>query len=182
METIFFGLAILLVVVLAWIISTTNRFARLRNLVTESWSNVDVSLKRRHDLIPNLVAVVKGYAAHERDVLERVTAARSRALTQVDSLREVADHERDLGNAVQQLVMRIEAYPELRASEHFLSLQQELANTEDRIAAGRRFYNSNVRELRILSESFPSSIFAGPDRLPEFFELDSGERAVPSLN
>jgi LemA protein len=182
METILVGLFVVAAMVVIWIISTINRFARLRNLSNESWSNVDVALKRRHDLIPNLVAVVKGYATHEAEVLARVTEARTKALEQVQSLRQVADHERDLGSAVHQLVMRIEAYPDLKASAQFLSLQKELANTEDRIAAARRFYNSNVRELRIMTESFPSSLLAGDSRLPEFFELDAGEGAMPQVS
>jgi LemA protein len=141
-----------------------NRFVRQRNLVRESWSQVDVELQRRHDLIPNLVEAVKGYAAHERQVLEAVTSARAAAETTRaqagDDREQRAGVENALNRAVVALIGVAERYPDLRASENFLALQEELVDTEDRIAAGRRFYNGNVRALNTRVEAFPSALVA----------------------
>ncbi|OWY68950.1 hypothetical protein B7486_23790 [cyanobacterium TDX16] len=167
------GGAIVLVPVI-WFIATLNRFVRLRNLIQESWANVDVVLKRRYELIPNLVETVKGYAAHERSALEQVIAARNRALASTGRVREQADDERRLVNEVNHLLALAEAYPDLKASENFLQLQRELVNTEDRIAAARRFYNANVRENNTLVQQFPSLIVARMmgRQAEDFFEVD----------
>ncbi len=170
--------------VAAWAISTSNRFTRLRNLIRESWSDVDVALKRRHDLIPNLVATVKAYAAHEQEVLDRVVEARNTAIA---SGRDMAAHLRDeneLARQVRLLFARAEAYPELRSSEQYLNLQQELANTEDRIAAARRFYNANVREYNTLLSSVPACFIASMRGLgaEPFFEVEELDvRKTPEL-
>lgn len=169
---------------LVWLIATYNRFARLAQLVRESWSGVDVELKRRHDLIPNLVEIVKGYARHERETLEMVVAARTRAVQAGDRLRERVEGEAALARSLDRLIAVAEAYPELKADGHFLSLQRELALTEDRIAASRRFYNANVRELNGLRVEFPSNLVAGAFGFREerYFELeDSAQRAAPTL-
>ena len=176
--------AVILGIPLIWFIATYNRFARLGQLVKESWSGVDVELKRRHDLVPNLVAAVKGYAQHEKETLELVVAARARAVQAGDALRERVDGESELTRSLGRLIAVAESYPELKADRHYLELQRELSLTEDRIAASRRFYNANVRELNALRIEFPSNIVAGMFGFKEerFFELDdSSERAAPSV-
>ena len=139
-----------------------NRFVIQRNLVAESWSQVDVELQRRHDLIPNLVATVKGYAAHEQQTLSAVTEARiaaEQAKSADPDTRATAENQ--LTKAVGSLVAVAENYPDLKASTNYLQLQNELVDTEDRIAAGRRFYNANVRAINTRVEAFPSSLIAG---------------------
>lgn len=175
MEVGITAISIFGLVFLIWAISTYNRLVRFRTHLRESWSNVDVALKRRHDLIPNLVETAKGFAAHESRLLTQVVRAREEALRQTASLAERRAHEADLVSAVNQLIARIEAYPELRSSEHFLKVQEELVNAEDRIAASRRFFNANVREYNAAVESFPSSIMAKwmSARLEEYFEIDA---------
>ncbi len=176
--------AVILGIPLIWFIATYNRFARLGQLVKESWSGVDVELKRRHDLVPNLVATVKGYAQHEKETLELVVAARARAVQAGDALRERVDGESELTRSLGRLIAVAESYPELKADRHYLELQRELSLTEDRIAASRRFYNANVRELNALRIEFPSNLVAGMFGFKEerFFELDdSSERAGPSV-
>lgn len=174
-----------LVVFAIWWFAMHNKFARLRNHIRESWSNVDVALKRRYDLIPNLVDTVRAYAAHERQTLEGVVEARNRALAAVGPIAEQAREENELVHSVNRLLAVAEGYPNLKASQNFLTLQAELINTEDRIAAARRFYNANVREFNTMRESFPSSVVAGAMNLPpaEFFEVDSlSFRAAPEVN
>ena len=169
---------------LLWAILTYNRFARLGQHVKESWSGVDVELKRRHELVPNLVEAVKGYAKHERETLEMVVAARAKAMAAVEALRERVDGESELGRSLGRLIALSESYPELKSDRHFLELQRELSLTEDRIAASRRFYNSNVRELNSLRIQFPSNLVAGAFGFREerFFELeDPSERAAPRV-
>jgi len=177
-------IAVVVGVPLIWFIVTYNRFARLGQLVKESWSGVDVELKRRHDLVPNLVATVKGYAQHEKDALELVVAARAKAVQAGDALRERVDGEVELTRSLGRLIAIAESYPELKADRQYLELQRELSLTEDRIAASRRFFNANVRELNALRIEFPSNIVAGMFGFKEerFFELDdSSERTAPSV-
>lgn len=176
--------AAVVLVPVVWFVVTLNRFIRLKNLIHESWSNVDVVLRRRYDLIPNLVETVKGYAAHERDVLERVIAARNRAESNHGRIRDQADDENQLVHCTNQLLALAERYPDLKASENFLQLQRELVNTEDRIAAARRFYNANVREHNTLVQQFPSMIVARlmSRREEDFFEVeDLAVRATPQV-
>ncbi len=162
---------------LFWAIATSNKFTRLEKLLQESWSNIDIALKRRHDLIPNLVETVKAYAAHEKELLERLVHARERAI------QGSANEESELARTVSVVFARAEAYPDLKASQNFIELQLELANTEDRIAAARRFYNANVRDFNILLESFPSSLVSGGRQAKEFFEVEAVEiRAVPKIS
>lgn len=172
------------VIVLLWAIAQYNGFVRLRNLVQESWRQIDVELHRRHDLIPNLVETVKGYAAHERNVFDEVTRARAAAAGPVDSPAQQAVQENALSAALGRLFAVAENYPVLRASENFQQLQGELANTEDRIAAGRRFYNANVRTLNTKVETFPANVIAkmfGFTRA-EYFEADDPQvRQAPSV-
>ena len=175
---------LVLLAVLIWAVSTYNGFVRLRNLVQEAWRQIDVELHRRHDLIPNLIEAVKGYAAHERGVFEAVTAARAAAATPGATPGEQAAQENDLTQALGRLFAVAEAYPQLRASENFLALQGELTNTEDRVAAGRRFYNANVRELNTKVESFPSNVIAGMFHFmrAEYFEVDPQVRTAPVVD
>ena len=175
----------LLFVVLVWGVVTYNGFVRLRNVVQESWRQVDVELHRRHDLIPNLIETVKGYAAHERSVFEAVTTARTAAIQPGSSPAQQAAQENELTQALGRLFAVAEAYPQLRAVESFAQLQQELTNTEDRIAAARRFYNANVRDNNTKVESFPSNVVAGMFRFAraEYFEvIDPQVRATPVVD
>jgi LemA protein len=177
-------IAAVILVPIIYLIATANRFISLRNHIRESWSNIDVLLKRRYELIPNLVATVKGYAKHERELFESVTNARNTAVASTGRVEQQAADETKLVHAVNMLLARAEAYPELKASENFLALQQELVNTEDRIAAARRFYNANVREHNTLVDQFPSMLVArmmsrGPE---DFFEIESlAIRTPPTL-
>ncbi|NLE71586.1 MAG: LemA family protein [Actinomycetales bacterium] len=188
MDVVGIVLLVLLAVVLValvWGVATYNGFVRLRNLVQEAWRQIDVELHRRHDLIPNLVEAVKGYAAHERAVFEEVTAARAAAAAPGSSPAEQAAQENQLTAALGRLFAVAEAYPQLRASENFMALQAELTNTEDRIAAGRRFYNANVRQLNTKVETFPPNIVArwfGFTRAEYFETEDPAVRAAPRVD
>lgn len=184
MEYVFGVGAILVIAVLVYAVATYNALVRLRNLVQEAWRQIDVELQRRHDLIPNLVETVKGYAAHEREVLEAVTAARATASTSGSSVAEQASQENVLSQALGRMFALAEAYPDLKANQNFLELQRELSTTEDRIAAGRRFYNANVRQMNTKVEVFPSNIVAnatGFSRV-EYFEMADSARGVPDVS
>ena len=162
-----------------------NRFVRQRTLVDESWGGIDVELTRRHELIPNLVETVKGYAAHERAVLENLTKAREAATAhKSDNPAERQGFEETVGRALTDVLARVEAYPDLKASQSFLDLQDELTNTEDRIAAARRFYNGNVRAYNTRVATFPSNLVAAMFGFEarEFFEItDAQVRTAPSV-
>jgi LemA protein len=162
-------------------IATANRFTKVKNHIKESWADVGVVLQRRHDLIPNLVECVKGYAKYEEELFIKIAKERENAIaSRLDPYRNVQD-EVELGRSLGVLIARAEGYPELKASAHFLALQNELANTEDRIAAARRFYNANVREYNTLLESFPSSMIGnafGHVRAP-YFEADVAAATAP---
>jgi len=169
---------------LLWLIGTYNGLVRLRQHVRESWSGIDTELKRRYDLIPNLVETVKGYASHEKQVLEEVTRARQQAVASTGSAGQQAADENLLVGALKHLFAVAEGYPDLKASGNFLHLQRELVNTEDRIQAARRFYNANVRDMNTRVETFPSNIVAGMFNFKreEFFEVDSATvRETPTV-
>ena len=170
------GAALLLLVAL---VLSYNRFVRQQQLIANAWSNVDTELRRRYDLVPNLVETVQGYAAHERTVLDEVTRARSAAVASDGPAAEQARDENVLVGALRQLFAVTERYPELRASEHFLALQRELALTEDRIQAARRFYNANVRDYNRRVESVPSNVVGATFgfRRADYFEVDPALRA-----
>ncbi len=176
-----YAVAIVLFVLLVWVIGTYNVLVRLRQHVRESWSGIQTELKRRYDLIPNLVEAVKGYAAHERNVLTAVVEARNRAVASTGSPQTQAKDENVLVGAMRQLFAVAEGYPDLKASANFLALQKELANTEDRIQAARRFYNANVRDINTRVAVFPSNIIAGVFHFApeEFFEIDDSRAAAP---
>jgi LemA protein len=167
-----------------YVVLQYNGLVTLRNYIAESWSNVDTELKRRYELIPNLVATVKGYAAHEREVLERVTELRNRCLANQGPVGDQARDEVQLVAALRRLLVVVEHYPQLQADQHFLQLQQELTNTENRIQAARRFYNGNVRDYRNKQASFPSSLVAQLFKFPpaEFFTVEPSVAGAPDLS
>ncbi|HEY4416027.1 MAG TPA: LemA family protein [Verrucomicrobiae bacterium] len=170
---------------LIFVVTQYNALVGLRNYIRESWSNVDTELKRRYDLIPNLVAVVKGYAAHERETLERVTELRNRCMASNGPPVEQAADETQFVVAVKQLLAVVENYPQLKADQNFLQLQKELVNTEDRIQAARRFYNGNVRDYRTKCETFPSNLVAnlfGFKAEGDFFSVPPSVQEVPNVD
>jgi len=175
---ILLGVVVFLLIVL---IALYNGLVSIRNHCDEAWSNVDTELKRRYDLIPNLVNTVKGYASHEKDLIEKVVEMREQAVGNTGSLASQAQDEIQLQKALGQLMVRLENYPDLKASSNFLELQQELANTEDRIQASLRFFNGNIRENNNKVQQFPSNVIAGmfSFALREFFELDVPEAREP---
>ncbi|MBU0647991.1 LemA family protein [Patescibacteria group bacterium] len=154
-------LVVLAVAVLFWGVAVYNGLIKLKNRVDEAWSDIDVQLKRRYDLIPNVVETVKGYAKHEKGVFEKVTQARTAAMSAESDPKAAAAAEKGLTGALKTLFAVAENYPELKANQNFLSLQQELADTEDKIQAARRFYNGNVRDFNIKIEVFPNNLLAG---------------------
>lgn len=168
---------IVLAAVVLWLIVSYNSLVAWRNRVSESWSDIDVQLKRRYDLIPNLVETVKGYATHERELFEKVTAARAAAMG-AGSLADKAVKEDALSNTLKSLFAVSENYPELKASENFLKLQDELSDTENKIQASRRFYNTNVRDYNTKLQVFPTNLIAGMLKFQarEFFQTAEGER------
>lgn len=179
-NTIFYFLLGVAAIIIFWLVFTYNSFVRLINRAKEAWSDIEVQLKRRYNLIPNLVETVKGYAAHEREVLERVTEARTRAMG-AQSAKEKGEAENMLTGALKTLFAVSENYPQLKANENFLELQRELADTENKIQAARRFYNGNVRDLNIKIDSFPANIIAkifGFKKM-DFFEIEEGEAREP---
>lgn len=175
----------IVVVIVAWVIGMYNVLVRLRNYVRESWAQIDTELKRRYDLIPNLVETVKGYAKHEQETFRMITEARAKAMASSGTPGQQAADENAFVGTIKQLFAVAEKYPDLKASENFLNLQLELANTEDRIQAARRFYNANVRDLNTRVEVFPSNIIAGAFGFTkeEYFEVeDAGVRVPPSVD
>ncbi|MCI5108278.1 MAG: LemA family protein [Candidatus Pacebacteria bacterium] len=161
------------VVLFVWVVALYNGFVKLVKRSEEAWSDIDVQLKRRYDLIPNLVNTVKGYAQHESGTLEKVTEARVRAMN-AKSTGEQAEAENMLSGALKSLFAVSESYPDLKANQNFLELQKELSDTENKIQAARRFYNSNVKDLNTKTDSFPSNIIASIFGFKEkdFFELE----------
>jgi LemA protein len=180
MTALYVALGVVALLLLGVIVSY-NRFVRQRNLVQESWRQIDVELRRRHDLIPNLVETVKGYAAHERTVLQNVVAARTAAVDSGGGVAAQAKAEAQLAGSLRGLLAVAENYPDLKAAGPFQQLQAQLAETEDRIAAGRRFYNGNVRALNTRVEAFPSSLIASTFHFEkaEYFEVDEPDVRDP---
>lgn len=180
---ILYIILIVFAVLILWAIVAYNRFVRFRNRTDESWADIDVQLKRRYDLIPNLVETVKGYASHEKEAFESVTKARAAALgaEQSGNPAEIAKTENMLTGALKSIFAIAEAYPDLKANQNFLKLQQELSDTENKIQAARRFYNTNVRDFNTAVEVFPGNLIAGPFGFSkrEFFELDEEKAREP---
>jgi len=171
------------VIIIVYVISTYNFLIRLRNHIADAWSNIDTELKRRYELIPNLVAAIKGYVEHERATLERVIELRNTCLADNGSTSHQEGSEKQLVGALQKMLALAESYPDLKANENFMQLQVELVNTEDRIQAARRFYNGNVRDYENRRESFPGNLVANLfDFEPcEFFNVDPAVRSAPSV-
>lgn len=176
--------------VVFWGVGAYNKLIRGRNVIQESWRQIDVELNRRYDLIPNLIETVRGYAAHERNTLEQITALRNQAAGLAQQGHGAPSDQRaaveaQLTQAVHSLMVSVEAYPDLKSNVNFLELQRELTDTEDRIAAGRRFYNANVRDYNTRIESVPSNIVAnfGKFEKASYFEVNDAQmRQAPTVN
>ena len=177
---IFIGILLLLII---WMVAAYNQFVKFKNRMKEAWSMIDVFLKKRHDLVPNLVEIVKGYAAHEKQTFEDVTRLRSEAM-QANNQGSRIQSETGLGKALGKLLVVAENYPELKANQNFLELQRQLSEIENELSSARRYYNGTVRENNIYAESFPSNIVAGMFNFPEgqFFEINPAEKDVSSIN
>jgi len=171
-----------IVIIAIWFIAVFNGIVTLRNRTHEAWSDIDVQLKRRHDLIPNLVETVKGYAKHEKELFENVTKARAEAIN-AKGAKEAAQKENVLTDALKSVFAVAENYPQLRASENFQKLQDELTDTEDKIEAARRFYNGNVRDFNIKIQIFPNSLVAGmtSSKALELFQVAGEEKETPEV-
>ncbi len=175
---------IVIVVLIVWIVAMYNKLVRFRNQVKNAWSQIDVQLKRRHDLIPNLVETAKGYMTHERETFEAITQARAQAM-QAKTVGETAQAESQLQGALSKFNLVVENYPELKANTNFLSLQEELTSTENKVGFSRQYYNDQVLHYNNTIESVPTNIVAGLFRFErsDFFELESpAERAVPKVS
>ena len=176
-------LLVLVAVIVLWLVVAYNGLVRLRNRVKEAWAQIDVQLKRRYDLIPNLVETVKGYAAHERETLDRVIKARQAGLD-AKGVAAQAQAENMITGALRQLFALAEAYPNLKANENFLALQEELSSTENKISFARQYYNGEVRSLNTRIETFPTNIVARLFNFEqaEFFEVeDAAQREAPKV-
>lgn len=173
----------LVLIIALYFIAVYNKLVKLRNLVQEAWSGIDVFLKKRYDLIPNLVETVKGYATHEKETLENITQARSRAMG-ASSVEDKQAAEKDLSRALMNVLALAENYPDLKANTNFQQLQSELSNLESEIEKARRYYNGTARDYNILTESFPSNIVANSFKFEKypFFEIENeAERSVPNV-
>jgi LemA protein len=175
-----FIIVVLFFLVGAYVLSIYNKLVTFKNRITESWSDVEVQMKRRYDLIPNLVETVKGYASHEKNTLDAVIKARNTAVSITGNIEDKAKAENVLSATLKSLFALSENYPNLKANENFLELQRELTNTENKIQASRRFYNSNVLSLNIRLELFPSNIVGKIFNFEKqnFFKLDESEQAA----
>lgn len=166
----------ILIAIVLWAIAMYNKFIKLIHRTSESWADIDVQLKRRYDLIPNLINTVKGYAAHEKETFTKVTEMRTRAMNATGAEAQ-GKAENMLAGALKSLFAVSENYPDLKANENFVELQRELSDTENKIQAARRFYNTNVRDLSIALDSFPQNLIGNMFKFEkqEFFELDENE-------
>ncbi len=176
--TITYIILAVVVVIVLWIIAIYNGFIKLVTRTKEAWADIDVQLKRRYDLIPNLINTVKGYASHEKETFQKVTEARTMAMG-AQGVAASGQAENMLTGALKSLFAVSESYPDLKANENFLELQRELSDTENKIQAARRFYNTNVRDLNIKVQSFPQNVIAGMFKFTkmEFFEIDDDSEA-----
>jgi LemA protein len=185
MEIVLLVLLGIIIVLAIVVIGMYNGLIRLKNRVDEAWSDIDVQLKRRHDLIPNLIETVKGYASHEKEVFERVVKARSAAMQAQESgdAKKLAEEENILSGALKSIFALSEAYPDLKANQNFLELQRELSDTENKIMASRRFYNGNVRDFNTKLQVFPTNIIGNMlgFKSREFFEAEGKERENVSV-
>lgn len=180
MPTFLWVIIVIIVIFILWLIGVYNSLVTSRNRVDEAWADIEVQLKRRYDLIPNLVETVKGYAAHEKELFEKVTEARTRAIG-AKTMKEHSEAENFLSSTLKTLFAVAENYPDLKASQNFLELQRELTDTEDKIQAARRFYNTNVRDFNIKIQIFPNNLVAGWLKFTarEFFEIEEAKEKEP---
>ncbi|MFZ2804090.1 MAG: LemA family protein [Patescibacteria group bacterium] len=169
-------------VIVLWAIFTYNGLVTLKNRTDEAWSDIDVQLKRRYDLIPNLVETVKGYAAHESGTLQKVIEARNSAMS-ATSVADKSVAENQLSSTLKSIFALSEAYPDLKANQNFLDLQAQLTDTEDKIQAARRFYNGNVRDFNTKLQVFPTNLIGGMLHFTkrDFFQIDEAEKATPQV-
>lgn len=177
-------IVVVLALIILWFVVIFNRFIRLKNLVKEAWSGIDVQLKRRYDLIPNLIETVKGYAQHERKLFEDIASLRSKCMS-IENVKEKGIVENSLTQMVRSLFAIAEAYPDLKASQNFLDMQKNLADIESEIQLARRYYNGTARDFNILTESFPSIIISNLFGFKQFdfFEVESAiVREVPKVS
>lgn len=187
MNILTWALIIIAALIIMWLIGIFNGLIVLRNRVAEAFSDIDVQLKRRYDLIPNLINTVKGYAEHERELFEKVTEARTAAMgVPAGDLKEKAVKENALSSTLKSLFAVAENYPVLKANENFLALQEELSDTENKIMSSRRFYNTNVKDFNTRQETFPTTLFVGTlgFKKAEFFDLEEtpAERETPKVD
>ncbi len=179
----YYAILVIILVIALWLVGVFNGLVKLRNRSDEAWSDIDVQLKRRYNLIPNLINTVKGYAQHERELFEKITQARTAAMG-AQGAEEKGQAENALSGTLKSLFAVAENYPDLKANQNFLELQRELSDTENKIQAARRFYNGNVRDLNIKIEKFPNNMVAGMFgfKNKDFFEVDEGERGPVNVN
>lgn len=177
MGTISIIILVVIVLIVIWLIAMYNGFVQMVNRAKEAWADIDVQLKRRYDLIPNLINAVKGYMTHEAGTFEKVTQARANAM-QAQNAHDKGEAENILSDTLKSLFAVSENYPDLKANQNFLDLQNELSDTENKIQSSRRFYNSNVRDLNTMIESFPNNIVAGTFNFKkmDLFELGNDEQ------
>jgi LemA protein len=178
MENIIWIVLAVIVAIALWIIAVYNGLIKLKNRTDEAWSDIDVQLKRRYDLIPNLIETVKGYAKHEQGTLQKVVDARTSAMSQSGNVADKAKAENMLSSTLKSIFALSEAYPDLKANQNFAKLQDELSDTENKIQAARRFYNGNVRDFNTKIEVFPNNVIAGmlSFKKYDFFEADAAEK------
>jgi LemA protein len=179
-EIILIVLVVIALILVGWIIAIINKIIRLQNRVKNAWAQIDVQLKKRGDLVPNLVETVKGYAKHEKSTFENVTKARA-AMANANGVADKAAANNLLSGALKSLFAVAEAYPELKASENFKLLQEQLDGIESKIAYARQFYNDSVMEFNNYIQQIPGRFFAGSRQSAEFFEIAEGEKAVPKV-
>ena len=178
-----FVISAIVIVIVFWFVIVYNKFVKDKNLIREAWSGIDVQLKRRNDLIPNLVDAVKAYSGYEKSLFEKITELRNKTSTQ-QQVKEKAHTENDITKAIVNLFAIAEAYPDLKASTNFLDLQKELAETEDQLQYARRYYNGVVRDYNIRVESFPSNLIANTFnyKVEDYFEIElASERLSPQV-
>lgn len=178
MENLIWIVLAVIAVIVFWLVAVYNGLIRSKNRTDESWSDIDVQLKRRYDLIPNLISTVKGYAKHEQDTLEKVIEARNSAMKQTGGVEEKAKSENMLSSTLKSIFALAESYPDLKANQNFLKLQDELSDTENKIQAARRFYNGNVRDFNTKIQVFPNNTIAGILKFTkyDFFEANASEK------
>ncbi len=181
MKTILWVVIAIVVIILIWLIAIYNKLITLKNRTNEAWSDIDVQLKRRYDLIPNLIETVKGYAAHEQSTLEKVIEARNSAMSNSGSPEAKAETENALSSTLKSIFALAESYPDLKANQNFLKLQDELSDTENKIQAARRFYNGNVRDFNIQIEVFPNNLINGMLRFKKFEFFEAGEEEKKNI-